>query len=95
MTNRIILYIEDANGNMITTNCPIAFRDVDETIDWTQGTHVVNGHWVFKIPVGLPSGIKWAVQTGAGEWTEDEYLNGGAFIGDEKGMIVSNPLNIR
>jgi len=58
---------------------PIAFRDIDESIAWTGGTHIYQGYWLFLVPTGLNSGIKWAVQTAAGVFTEDPILNGGAF----------------
>lgn len=94
LTYRIILHCKDEDGNNITSICPIAFRDVDETINWTDGTHIANGHWAFDILAGLVSGIKWAVKTGTSVWTEDVYLSGGSFSSTQKGMFVTNPMNI-
>lgn len=78
-TNNYILlwYLADSDGDKLTGPvCPIAFRDIDETVDWIEGTHIANGLWQFNIPSGLLSGLKIGVQTAPGVFTTDSYLSG-------------------
>ncbi len=90
-TNRLVMYIETSAGDTIEgAVSPLAFRDVEETINWLEGTHISDGNWMFDIPTGLSSGIKWAVQTSSGVFEEDENLNG-AFGATDYGMFVANP----
>lgn len=85
----LLLYIEDEDGVPIEGGpCPVAFRDVDESIAWTEGTHINGGLWKFAIPSGIASGIKWGVQTSAGTFTEDDYLSGSP-SGDNLGQYFA------
>lgn len=87
----IVTGIEDEDGNPITSGpSPIACRDHDESIAWVEGTWQGNGDLVFNIPSGLPSGIKWGVQTASGVFTDDAYLSGilGGDGSANKGIFV-------
>ena len=75
--NVLIVELLDEDGNALTgAISPIAFRDIDETQAWIEGTHIGSGQWQFNLPTGLPSGWKIGVQTSAGVFEEDALLSG-------------------
>lgn len=88
MTFRVILYITDDQDNAITsgTHSPIAFRDGDQNLAWTEGTHINGGLWLFQLPSGYSSGWEIGVETADGTYTRDAYLSGDALTGDELGL---------
>ena len=87
-TFRLLVYIEDADGNQITSgNSPIAFRDSDQTQSWVIGTHVANGLWAFELPSGYSSGFEIGVNTSGSTYTRDTNLSGGS--GNASGFMLA------
>jgi len=73
---KVVLYIEDTDGNAVTTNHPVVIRDTDEELAWITGTHIAGGNWEFNLPSGISCGWKFGVETASGVYTEDVNLSG-------------------
>lgn len=92
--NVLILELKDEDGALILgAISPIGLRDTDETIAWTEGTHLGSGQWQFNLPTGIPSGWKIGVQTSAGVFEEDSILSG-TRTATEIGLHLSNSVSI-